>query len=620
MSDQSADTKMLLGVYENHRQVACFPLERITEIGRQQANEPPPYKRIALDGMDRIIIADLAETTVSRKHLRFEPVQDGKVKVVNESVKNSVALLGDIRLEPGKSLSLELPIACEFGNKLVRIYSAPRESLNLQSLQSAAFAPGLSTRSPAQLRSLMPALVDGGSAKASEQFLVDWLEASMDVFQSAAASIEFLPKAARAALELVNLDIAAVLLYQNGNWSLTAKESRAGECEQEQWAASQTMLRRVLEARRTFFHVPSQDSKVAASLLNVQSFVAAPFLNRSGEVLGVLYGERRADSALRPPIREIDAKLIELLAYGVASGLARMEQERQLIAERVRFEQFFTPELARVLEVRGDEMLAARDAEITVLFCDIKGFSRISAACGAALAVEWVCDVLSELSDCVAEYQGVLVDYSGDALEAMWGAPLATEKHATLACRAALSMRATLASINERWEQRLGEATDISIGIHSGAAQVGNIGSRRKYKYGALGTTVNLTSRIQGATKYVGQSVLVSQATIQKADPAFAFRRLCTIRTVNIIEPVTLYELCEDPNSDWSALTQAYELALQHFEAQRFEEAEAALKNLLVDYPQDIPTRRLSERLSQVDRPVDRPSRAFDSIWTLDGK
>ena len=355
---------------------------------------------------------------------------------------------------------------------------------------------------------------------------------------------------------------------------------------------------------------------VAASLVNVQSFVAAPFLNRNGEVLGVLYGERRANSQLRPPIREIDAKLVELLAYGVASGLARIEQERQLIAERVRFEQFFTPELARMLEIRGDEMLAARDAEITVLFCDIKGFSRISAACGAALAVEWVCDVLSELSDCVVEYQGVLVDYSGDALEAMWGAPLATEKHATLACRAALRMRATLTAINERWQHRLGEATDISIGIHSGAAQVGNIGSRRKYKYGALGTTVNLTSRIQGATKYVGQSVLASKSTTLKADQAFAFRRLCTIRTVNIIEPVAIYELCEDPNSNWVSLKKAYELALQHFEEQRFEDANTVLKRLLVDFPQDQPTRRLFERLSHVDR----MSQAFDSIWTLDGK
>ena len=618
MSDPTADCKILLGVYENHRQVASFQLERVTEIGRRQANEPPPYERIALDSIDRIIIADLAETMVSRKHLRFEPESSGAVKVVNESVKNSVALLGDIRLAPGASLSLQLPIACEIGNKLVRIYAAPRESLNLQTLQAATYAPGLSTRNTTQLRNLMPALADVGSSKASEQFLVDWLETSMEVFQSAAASVEFLPKAAKAAVELVNLDIGAVLLYQAGQWSLTAKEIRAGEADQQNWVPSQTMLRRVLEARRTFFHVPSQDAMVAASLIHVQSFVAAPFLNRSGEVLGVLYGERRvsADSQLRPPIREIDAKLVELLAYGVASGLVRMEQERQLLAERVRFEQFFTPELARVLEIRGDEMLAARDAEITILFCDIKGFSRISAACGAALAVEWVCDVLSELSDCVAEYQGVLVDYSGDALEAMWGAPLATAKHASLACRAALRMRATLPAINQRWHHRLGETTDISIGIHSGEAQVGNIGSRRKYKYGALGTTVNLSSRIQGATKYVGQSVLVSNSTTLKAEPGLAFRRLCTIRTVNIIEPVDIHELCDDPTPSWGLLKRDYEMALRYFEEQRFEEAEAILTRLVMEYPLDLPTRRLAERLGLVDR----ASRTFDSIWTLEGK
>ena len=609
--------RVLLSIYEKHRQIASFELERPTEIGRRQPNEPAPFVKLSLVDSDRVIIADLSDTQVSRKHMTFELQPNGMVIVSNQSSKCSIPVLGNSLLAPGQRLTLELPIACEIGNRIVRVHVPPLEELKLQSLQMATCAPGRPEDRQHILNRVVPSLPEGSSRKEDEQFLFNWLQASMDVFQSAAASVEFLSKAARATVDLVGLNSATVLLYSKGEWSIAAKEAREGEPVRENWKASQTMLRRVLEQRRTFFNVPAQDGAVAASLANVQSFVAAPFLDRSGEVLGVLYGERRsgAENPSPVPIRELDAKLVELLAYGVASGLARIEQERLLVAERVRFEQFFTPELARMLAISGDEMLAARDAEITVLFCDIKGFSRISAACGASLAIEWVCDVLSELSDCVAAFQGVLVDYAGDALEALWGAPLPTSDHASLACKAALQMRQTLPALNERWQSRLGELTDISIGINTGTAKVGNIGSRRKYKYGALGTTVNLTSRIQGATKYVGRSVLASGSTIASADRSLASRRICTIRTINIDEPVDVYELCEGQSTEWNSLKLNYESALQNFERQEFETANSILSELIQNHPDDIPTQKLLDRLI-----ASRSATSFDSVWTLDGK
>lgn len=439
MSESTAPGTVTLGIYENHRQVAKFELARTTEIGRRQGNEPAPYVKIALAECDRVIVAELAETAVSRKHLTFELQPNGTVSVTNHSSKNSVPLLGNIRLAPVETLTLELPIACEIGNRVVRIYMVPREELQFRTLNAATYAPGRAESSLSSKNRMVASLFD----KEEESFLFDWLQASMEVFQSAANSVDFLSKAARAAVELVGLNSATVLLYNKGLWNVAAREVRDGDPIRENWTASQTMLARVLEQRRTFFNVPVHDANIAASLVDVQSLVAAPFLDRNGEVLGVLYGERRSglDNQTKTAIRELDAKLVELLAYGVASGIARIEQERLLVAERVRFEQFFTPELARMLSIEGDEMLSARDAEITVLFCDIKGFSRISAECGASLAIEWVCDVLSELSDCVAAFQGVLVDYAGDALEALWGAPLPTSDHAIMACRAALQMR-----------------------------------------------------------------------------------------------------------------------------------------------------------------------------------
>ena len=95
-----------------------------------------------------------------------------------------------------------------------------------------------------------------------------------------------------------------------------------------------------------------------------------------------------------------------------------MEQEQAAVRARVQFEQFFTPELSRQLEAEPD-LLRGRDCAITVLFCDIRHFSRYSERLGPAKTVEWLSDVLGELSECVLAHQGVLVDYMGDELMAM---------------------------------------------------------------------------------------------------------------------------------------------------------------------------------------------------------
>src|SRR5262249_37866404 len=146
---------------------------------------------------------------------------------------------------------------------------------------------------------------------------------------------------------------------------------------------------------------------------------------RPGADLGPRSGERKDSSGLRslsPPqeesISEAEAMLVELLTRGVAAGLARVEQEQAALAARVRFEQFVTPELAIQLAANPD-LLKGRDAEVSILFCDIRGFSRVSERVGPARTVEWVSDIMETLSDCVLAQEGVLVDYIGDELIAM---------------------------------------------------------------------------------------------------------------------------------------------------------------------------------------------------------
>jgi adenylate cyclase len=353
------------------------------------------------------------------------------------------------------------------------------------------------------------------------------------------------------------------------------------------------------------------------SLAGVKAVVAAPILNPQGDAIGALYGDRRQEASfVAHPITRLEAMLVDLLASGVAAGLARVEQEQAALRARVQFEQFFTPQLARQLEIRP-ELLRGQDASVSILFCDIRGFSRISERLGPEGTVEWIRAVMGALSECVQEHGGVLVDYIGDELMAMWGAPEEQPDHAQRACRAALAMRARLPSLNARWQPVLHEEMDVGIGVNSGVARVGDIGSALKFKYGVLGNTVNLCSRVQGATKYLKTPALVTEATRSQLGPEFALRRLGRVRVVNIVDPVTLYELAGAPAPAWERLRQTYEEALASFESKQFRLAARKLGELLHEHPDDGPSLVLMART--VNCLVDEPL-TFEPVWELPGK
>src|SRR5437879_10778259 len=127
-------------------------------------------------------------------------------------------------------------------------------------------------------------------------------------------------------------------------------------------------------------------------------------------------------------------------------------------------------------------------------------------------------------------------------------------------------MLAKLPILTTRWETTLGEAMSFGIGVNSGPAHVGNTGSPRKFKYGALGNTVNRASRVQGATKHLKTRLLITRATKDLLDAGFATRRITLAEVVNIEEPVELFELSAAAQPIWSPLQMEYQAALEKFE------------------------------------------------------
>jgi class 3 adenylate cyclase len=340
-------------------------------------------------------------------------------------------------------------------------------------------------------------------------------------------------------------------------------------------------------------------------------------LDRKGDVIGALYGDRRTKGAVAGAlIGTVEATLVETLARGVAAGRARVEQERAAAEVQVRFEQFFTPELSRQLKSNPD-LLTRRDTEVSILFCDLRRFSAISEGCGADITMQWLSDVMGTMADCAAAFDGALIDYVGDELMVMWGAPADQPDHAARACRAALKMAAQSAELDRKWRERLGTSTQFGIGVNTGPARVGNVGFERKFRYAPFGNTVNLASRVQGATKYLGANLIVTESTYRLLHNKPQSRRLCSVRVVNIEQPVVLYQLFCDEGPDYRELCQQYQLALASYEKEELAKAIRILSEILRMHPDDGPTLML---LSHSVEALLNRDRTFNPVFDMPGK
>ncbi len=241
---------------------------------------------------------------------------------------------------------------------------------------------------------------------------------------------------------------------------------------------------------------------------------------------------------------------------------------------RVReLEQFFPAEVAWQLIDQPELLQQGQETDISVLFCDIRNYSGISRRLGPAATIKWVSAVMEALTSCVIDSHGVVVDFAGDELFAMWGAPAKQPDHAVMACQTGLKLLGLREHLNREWKERIQAEIAFGVGINSGVAWVGNSGTKRKFKYGPSGDTVNLGSRVQGATKYLKAPLIISEETRKRIGDRFATRRLGKVRVVNLNEPVELYELAPPDLPGWEEMRRDHEQALALFEAGRLDEA-----------------------------------------------
>jgi len=195
------------------------------------------------------------------------------------------------------------------------------------------------------------------------------------------------------------------------------------------------------------------------------------------------------------------------------------------------------------------------------------------------------------MADVVGSHGGLVVKTIGDAVMALWNAPLSTPDHAARAGGAALEMLATLEPLNRRWASRGWPEVAIRVGIHTGDALVGNFGSAARVEYDARGDTVNVASRLEGLCDAYAARVVVSEATRGRLGDAFLCRPLDRVRVRGRSQPVDVHEILAlrvlDGDGQLAGLADDFTAALEAYRARRWDDALLRFERLAREHPDD---------------------------------
>ncbi len=487
-----------------------MPPLRLVSIAGDQTFELPEGRTLVVG---RGVASDIAiyDPTISRRHADLTVGADG-VEVKDAGSSNGTCINGTrvsdghLRLEDtitfGKvSFRLTLrgspagaiqrpAIAAEVaaaGGKIVR-----------QLMVSGGGPPGITSREgppPGQLK------VDAAGAEARQALKLQML---LEVSQKLSGELELdrlLRTVVDTTFEIMSVDRVTIVLQQEETGDLvpTISRSRAGEAQAIQIPrsiADKVMQERVAVVSQN----TPEDSRFRGQsivLQSVRSAMCSPLMASGDEVLGLLYVDN-----LTATNTFTDEDLQFLVAF---SGLAAVGIKNSRYADQIRrestvranFERYFAPNVAADIAQRGEAIRQGGERRATtVLFSDIRGFTAIAEGMGPDAIAQFLSEYFTEMVEVIFEHGGTLDKFIGDAIMALWGAPIAHADDADRALRAALAMQRDITRLNQRWAIQGRPEIGVGIGINHGEVFAGNIGSHRRLEYTVLGDVVNVAARL----------------------------------------------------------------------------------------------------------------------------
>ena len=311
---------------------------------------------------------------------------------------------------------------------------------------------------------------------------------------------------------------------------------------------------------------------------------------------------------------------LSIYIMNMAYGYFVESRARRLVAER--FGQYVPPEVVdRIVSDPSRYSMQPKAAELTILFADVRGFTGISETLQPEELREYIDEYLTAMSSIIREkHRGTLDKYIGDAVMAFWGAPVDDPVHARNGVLAALQMQKECEVLNAKFAARSWPSLRIGVGLNTGNVRVGDMGSRVRRAYTAMGDAVNVASRLEGRTKYYRVGILVGESTRNAAD-GVVFREVDRIRVKGKDVAVTVYEPIGLETEIGSTMHEEFRLwtqALRTYRAQQWNQADVLLLNLQRMNPGCGLYAKFCEKVSELRRNPPPPD--WDGVTSFDEK
>jgi len=277
------------------------------------------------------------------------------------------------------------------------------------------------------------------------------------------------------------------------------------------------------------------------------------------------------------------------------------EKEKRFIQSA--FGTYLSPKVVSELVANpGLLKLGGERKEITAFFSDVAGFTSVSESMGPEELVHLLNEYLSAMTDIILQADGTVDKYEGDAIVAFFGAPHLMPDHALQACLVCLEMQEAMVRLRAAWKERGMKELYMRIGLNTGPAVIGNMGSRTRMNYTMMGDTVNTAARLEGANKQYGSAIMIGQLTYEESKHAIEARKLDLINVVGKKEPVPVYELLArkgglDPKK--AQVVDLYHRGLASYQARGFDEAINIFGEALALDKNDAPSKTMVKRCEQ---------------------
>jgi adenylate cyclase len=280
---------------------------------------------------------------------------------------------------------------------------------------------------------------------------------------------------------------------------------------------------------------------------------------------------------------------------------------------------YMSKEVADQLLEAGETLLGGKDQRVSILFSDIRNFTHVSEAIGARETVTMLNEYFAEMVDVVFRYGGILDKYIGDAIMALFGSPFARPDDADNAVAVANDMLVTLRALNQRRQETGRASIDIGVGIATGQVIAGSIGSPKRMEYTAIGDSVNLASRLEGATKVYGVKILLSESTAHDLQRPARLREIDLMRVKGKDQPVAIYEAMDHYTKEgfpvMDGVLEAYRCGLERYRSRDWAGGVQFFEAALALHAGDRPSQIYLERCRHFA--AEPPAEDWNGVWIL---